>query len=307
MQFTLKQVQYFLAAAETGQFSAAAAKVHVTQTAITAAIRELETALGVALFERHHAAGVSLTVAGQQFLLHAQGIKAAVDAALEDPGLFRQTLTGCLRLAATHSILGSYLVPTLARFTRAYPLIQVEVQELQRAKLERSLLDGKNDLGVAWLKNLQSTALGTLPLTRSRRQLWLPAHHPLLDQRAITLKDVHPLPYAMYGSDETPENTRQLWQRARLEPNVRYRATSIEAIRSLVAQGLAVTILADVIYRPFSSEGLRIETRPLIDAVPAIEIGLCWQSKREPSPPAAAFTAFARQAFATVASSAKLT
>jgi DNA-binding transcriptional LysR family regulator len=60
MQISLKQIQYFLAAAETGQFSAAATKVHVTQTAITAAIKELESALGLALFHRHHASGVSI-------------------------------------------------------------------------------------------------------------------------------------------------------------------------------------------------------------------------------------------------------
>jgi DNA-binding transcriptional LysR family regulator len=297
MQLSLKQIQYFLAAAESGQFSAAAAKVHVTQTAITAAIKELESGLGIQLFDRHHASGVSLTVDGQKFLHHAQSITAAVNAALEDPGLIHQNVAGTIRLGTTHSILGSYIVPTLARFMRAYPLTNLEVLELERPALERALLSGKLDIGVAWLENLESTALTTAPLTRSRRQLWLCANHPLLQKRGIALKDVRELPYALYGPDETPRNTLLFWQRAGLEPNIRYRVTSIEAIRSLVAQGLAVTVLADVIYRPFSSEGLRIEARPVLDGLPAIEIGLAWDAERPQSASVAAFAAFMRLTF----------
>src|ERR1035437_373826 len=110
MQISLKQVRYFLAAAETGQFSAAAAKAYVTQTAITAAIKELESTLGLKLFLRHHASGVSLTVDGQKFLHHAYNIAAAVNSAIHDPGLMCQDVSGRVRLGATPSMLGAYVV-----------------------------------------------------------------------------------------------------------------------------------------------------------------------------------------------------
>lgn len=295
MQITLKQIQYFLAAAETGQFSAAAAKVRVTQTAITAAIKELESLLGVRLFQRRHAAGVSLTLEGHRFLQHAHNIAAAVHAALHDPGLIQQNLQGKIRVGATHSILGSYIVPPLARFRKAYPQIVLEVVELPRPALERALLQGEIDVGVAWLANLQATnELATATIARSRRQLWLCANHSLLSKRVIGLSDIQHLPYVLYDQDETPENTLLFWQRFGLEPDIRYRVTSIEALRSLVAQGLAVTILSDVIYRPFSSEGKRIETQPLLEGLPPIEIGLVWPAGREQSPPVAAFTSFMR-------------
>ena len=277
MQISLKQIQYFLAAAETGQFSAAAAKTYVTQTTITAAIRELETILGLKLFLRHHASGVSLTVDGQKFLHHAYTIVAAVNSAVHDPGLMCQDVSGRVRLGATPTMLGSYVVPALARFMRAYPQIDVEVFELERSALETAILEGTVDIGVLWLINLDKPELfNTVPLTRSRRQLWLPASHPLLNKRNIALSDVSELPYVLYNADETPRNTLLFWQQAGLEPNVRYKVSSVEALRSLVAQGLAVTIVSDVIYRPFSSEGLRIETRPLINGLPSIEIGLAW-------------------------------
>lgn len=82
--------------------------------------------------------------------------------------------------------------------------------------------------------------------------------------------------------------------------------TSIEALRSLVAQGLAVTILSDVAYRPFSSEGLRIETRPLLDALPAIEIGVAWHPKRERSAPSEALRAFLQLTFGGPGSGVKV-
>ena len=307
MQITLRQIQYFLAAAESGQFSAAAAKVHVTQTAITAAIKELESALGLALFHRHHASGVSLTVDGQKFLSHAHTITAAVNSAIHDPGLIRQNVQGRVRLGATHSMLGAYLVPAIARFMAAYPQVDLEVVELERPALQRALLHGKVDLGVGWLESFESIAgLSTATLTRSRRQLWLCANHPLLQKRGIRLADIQPLPYVLYNQDETPRRTKLFWQRVGLEPNIRYRVTAMEALRSLVAQGLAVTILSDVGYRPFSTEGLRIETRPLLDALPAIEIGLVWNRKREPSAPVDALRAFLQLTFGGPGSGVKV-
>lgn len=307
MQISLKQIGYFLAAVETGQFSGAAAKSHVTQTAITAAIKELEGALGVPLFIRHHASGVSLTVDGQKFLHHAYNIAAAVNSAIHDPGLMRQNIAGKARLGATHSMLGFYIVPAVARFMRAYPQIDLEVIELDRASLEQALLRGDVDVGIAWLANLKEpNEFETIPLTRQRRQLWLCSNHTLLQKRSIALADICELPYALYNQDETPRNTDLFWRRAGLQPKIRYRVTSIEALRSIVAQGLAITILSDIAYRPFSSEGLRIEARPLLDGLPAIEIGLVLDARREISGPVDAFKTFMQLTYSGPGSGVKV-
>jgi DNA-binding transcriptional LysR family regulator len=298
MQISLKQIQYFLAAAETGQFSAAALKVHVTQTAITAAIKDLESALGVSLFLRHHASGVSLTVDGQKFLHHAYAITAAVNSALHDPGLMRQDIRGRVRVGASPSILSLYVIPAIARFVRAYPQIEVDVVEMDRPVLEAALLRGELDIGAGWLANFdEPDEFSMAPLTRSRRQLWLPASHPLLNKRSIALADVAPLPYVLYDVDETPRNTYLFFERNGLKPNVRYTVHTLEGVRSLIAQGLAVAVLSDASYRPFSIEGLRIETRPLLDALPSIEIGIAWDAKTPLSPAADTFKVFMQLTF----------
>ncbi|MFN7857277.1 MAG: LysR family transcriptional regulator [Acidovorax sp.] len=307
MQLSLRQINYVLAAAETGQFSAAAIKMHVTQTAITGAIKDLEGVLGVALFTRHHASGVSLTVDGQKFLHHAYGISAAVNSALHDPGLMRQNVTGKVRFGATPAVLSVYLVPAIARFSKAYPQIELDVQELERPDLETAIQEGRIDLGGAWLANLSDPdQLEMVALTRARRQLWLPASHALLTKRSIALTDVAPLPYALYTQDETPRNTMRFWQSCGLQPNIKYRVSSVETLRSLVAQGLAVSIISDAAYRPFSMEGLRVETRPLDDGLPSIEIGLAWSPRRPMTPATEIFKTFMQLTFGGVRSGVRV-
>jgi DNA-binding transcriptional LysR family regulator len=307
MQISLKQIQYFLAAAETGQFSAAALKVHVTQTAITSAIKELESALGVTLFLRHHASGVSLTVDGQKFLHHAYNITAAVNSALHDPGLIRQDVSGKVRVGASPSVLSLYIVPALARFVRAYAQVDVELVEMTRPELEAAVLRGDIDIAAGWLANFETPdAFQTVALTRSRRQLWLPASHPLLAKRSIALADVAPLPYVMYDMDETPRNTLMFFADHGLKPNVRYTVRTLDGVRSLIAQGLAVGVLSDASYRPFSIEGLRIETRPVLDALPFIEIGLAWHAGRAPAPAVDTFKTFMQLTFGGPASGVRV-
>jgi DNA-binding transcriptional LysR family regulator len=298
MQISFKQIQYFLAAAETGQFSAAASKVHVTQTAITSAIRELESALGVQLFIRHHASGVTLSVDGHKFLQHGYNIMAAVNSAVRDPALMHQNVSGKIRLGVTHSMFGLYVIPAVTRFSRAYPQIELELVEFTRAELEVALYRHAVDIGILWLANLEEPEkFGTAPLTRSRRQLWLSASHPLLQKQSIALSDLVELPYVLYNVDDTPKNTKLFWKESGLEPNICYRSTSIEAVRSLVAQGMALTILSDAAYRPFSLEGLRIETRPLRDGLAAIEIGLAWPLDVNMSTPLDIFKMFMQLTF----------
>lgn len=74
----------------------------------------------------------------------------------------------------------------------------------------------------------------------------------------------------------------------------------------LLAQGLAVAILSDASYRPFSTEGLRIETRPLDDGLPFIEIGLAWDIRHPLSPAADTFKTFMELTFGGPGSGVRL-
>lgn len=297
MQLTLKQVKYFLAAAETGQFSLAAARACVTQTAITAAIRELEQGLGTQLFDRHHASGVSLTAEGERFLLHAQNIMTAVNGALSSPTLADPKTAGHLRIGATHLMLGYYIVPAMARFTTAYPNITVDLIENSRARVEEALLYGELDAAVLWANNIENVrALELVQVATARRQLWTAADHPLLRQRNLSLLDLKDEPYALVDIDDVPKSTMAFWALQGLTPNVRFKSSSIEAVRSMVALNKCITILGDVTYRPWSREGLRVEARPLVDSLPTIEIALAMKRGEPASPALLALRAFLKLA-----------
>ncbi len=73
------------------------------------------------------------------------------------------------------------------------------------------------------------------------------------------------------------------WKPTGLHPNTIFRTSSVEAVRSLVAAGLGVTVLSDMVYRPWSLEGQRIETRSLVADIPTMDVGVVWNPHAEQS------------------------
>jgi DNA-binding transcriptional LysR family regulator len=280
MSFSLRQIRYFLATAETGQVSQGAVQLNVSQSAVTAAIKQLEDQLGVRLFARV-ATGVSLTAEGLRFLQHARSVLAAVNAASNAVLSEAAPTVGIVRLGVTYTVAGYFLPRHLAQFSRSYPGITIEMVELPREAIESGLRDGSLDLAVLLVSNLRDRkGLDHDVLLRSRRRLWLCAAHPLLDADAISLTDVSTQNYIMLTVDEAQTTAARYWDPTGLQPNIKFHTSSVEAVRSMVADGMGVTILSDMVYRPWSLEGQRIELRTLSDPVPSMDVGVSWQKDR---------------------------
>ena len=116
--------------------------------------------------------------------------------------------------------------------------------------------------------------------------------HPLLQQPTVSLSDVARAPYIMLMVDEAGQTAGRYWEKAGLKPDVAFATTSVEAVRSMVAAGMGVTILSDMVYRPWSLEGQRIELRILAEDIPSMDVGLAWTRSRALSTAAAMFRAF---------------
>ncbi|MNM22587.1 HTH-type transcriptional regulator GltC [compost metagenome] len=273
----MRQLRYFVAAAEAGQFSQAATRVHVSQSAITAAVSQLESLLGVRLFERlPH--GVRLTAEGHQFYQHARHILDTLRDALSQPLFHSEALSGRVRVGASYTVLGYFLPNFLARFKRSYPQVEIDLIDMDRSSIEAGVAQGALDLGLTIVSNASALdSFGHHVLMRSRRQLWLASGHPLLELEQVQLADVAHYPYILATVDEGERSALAYWQAAGLAPQVAMRTSSIEALRGLVAHGFGVTILSDMLYRAWSLEGRKIEARPLADAIPAMELGLIWR------------------------------
>lgn len=292
MSVSLKQIRYFIAAAESGQISQAAVELNVSQSAVTAAIQQLESILDIRLFDRHPG-GVSLTPAGNRFLLHGRNVMAAVEEAMRVPRASNMTTAGTVRVGVTYTVAGYFLPRHQARFARSFPNITLDLYEAQRSVVEQALTDGALDIAVMLVSNLEAhDRLQSETLLRSRRRLWCPAEHPLLHLKTVGLAHVAEFPYVMLTVDEASNTAGRYWSRTPHRPNVIFRTSSVEAVRSMVAAGMGVTILSDMVYRPWSLEGQRIDTRVPEDEIPTMDVGLAWRRDATLSPAAQAFHDF---------------
>lgn len=273
---SLKQLRYFAAAAESGRLSVAATTMHVSQSTITTAILNLEETLQTRLFLRQ-AQGVTLTAEGNRFFLRIRHILDALEDAVSDPASNTQDLRGRIRLAASYTLLGYFLPSLMGRFRARHPLVEFDLLDLDREQIESSLEQGSIDLGLVILSNSQlREQFQHSVLIRSRRQLWAAAGHPLLNQGSASLADICEHPYIQITVDEGEVSTRRYWQAAGLSPEIAFRTSSMEALRGLIGHGFGVTILSDMVFRPWSLEGRRIDCVPVLDPVPPMEVGLIW-------------------------------
>jgi DNA-binding transcriptional LysR family regulator len=292
MSLTLKQLRYFIAAAETGQISHAAMEMNISQSAVTAGIQGLEASLGARLLARN-AQGVSVTPQGARFLSRAKAIITAVEEATRGPLGEETQLSGRLRLGLTYTVAGYFMARHYAAFRRLYPGIMLELSEQPRPAIENALMTGGLDLAVMLTSNLANVGdLASETLFRSRRRLWLPSDHRLLAAPEVSLREVALEPYVMLTVDEASRTAGRYWDHHGLSPRVVFSTSSVEAVRSMVAAGMGVTILSDMVYRPWSLEGQRIEQRRTVEAVPSMDVGLTWPSARPLSATAQVFRGF---------------
>jgi len=296
MAFTLRQLQFFVAAAEAGSVSGAARALSISQSSVTEAIRGLEEDLGVPLFERR-ARGLDLTHRGSLFLRHASQILGDVATARqafrEEPGLEG----GRLSLGVTSLVAGYVLSDMLSRFRRAFPGVEVTALEETGEYLQHLLIGGELDVAVLLTSAIRErAALNVETLLVSPYRLWLPMGHPLAEAEAIAPEDLAGENFIMLTVDEIEESTRRLMAGFSVRPRIAFRTRSVEAVRSLVATGAGVALLPGLVYRPWSLEGDRIEIRDVSGDLPSVQVGLAWR-KGAPLPgPARSFIKAAQAA-----------
>lgn len=277
MSFTLKQVRYFVSVAEFGTVSRAAQELAISQSAITEAIKDLEQRLGVKLFERR-SRGLETTYQGHVFLRHAKAILAEVSNAetIFDPTPIPQGTR--LNVGVTSLTAGYVLSDILARFRRACPGIEVNALEDTCEYLEHLIVGGEIDIAVMVVSNLQNPdALHSELLAVSPFRLWLPIGHRLSAFESIAPEDLRDEPQILLDVDEMQAETMRLTSIYRSNLRIAFRTKSVEAVRSLVASGAGVALLPDLVYRPWSLEGDRIESRDVSGKLPVVQVGLVWR------------------------------
>ena len=290
-----KHLKYFVATADTGQVSRAARLLSISQSSVTGSVRELEAILGVTLFERR-AQGMELTTAGREFLQVARDILEKVDAAYQ---IRRGTsdISGTLKVAATYTVLGYFLPFHLGRMAQLYPHIDIQIVELNRQNIEEQLLHSQIDMAVALTSNIQREGIETLTLLKTPRRVWVPTGHVFCQGGEVSLQRIAEEPYVMLTVDEAAHSSMKYWNSHNARPNIKLRTSSVEAVRSIVANDQGVTILSDMVYRPWSLEGRRIETVPTDVEIPTMDVGLAFNRATAVTPAMKALKSYFHSAF----------
>lgn len=277
MAFTIRQLQFFVAVAEQGTVSGAAKALSISQSSVTEGVKALEGDLGVELFLRR-SRSLEITHTGHQFLRHAKKILSDVSDARNVFNPSPEISTGKLSLGVTSLVAGYVLSEILSRFRRANPSVEINAIEDNGEYLEHLLIGGELDVAVLVTSNLRNrNAMQVETLDVSAFRLWLPMGHELASKEAITLDDVSREPLIMLSVDEIEEGTAKLMSSLGTRLNVAFRTRSVEAVRSLVATGAGVALLPNLVYRPWSLEGDRIEIRDVSGDLPAVQVGLAWR------------------------------
>ena len=271
----LRHLKYFVATAESGQVSRAATLLSISQSSVTGAIRDLEAELGADLFVRS-AHGMELTDAGREFLASAREILEKLDEAKKLTQR-HSTVSGVISLAATYTVIGYFLPYHLDRLAQIHPGLEIRLSELNRESIEEGLLSNRFDMAVVLTSNINNPELESEPLLRSTRRLWVPNNHPFQRKGKATFEEIAEEEYIMLTVDEAAHTTMKYWSLTNYQPKVRLRTSSVEAVRSMVANGQGVTILSDMVYRPWSLEGKRIGTATTDRDIPSMDVGLAWR------------------------------
>jgi DNA-binding transcriptional LysR family regulator len=241
-RITLKQLSYFVAAAQHQSVARAAATLNVSPPAISGAVSYLENVLGRQLFVRRHARGLLLTEAGHHLLLDARDIIGRVkeiESIRHDDSLqsANRLQFGCL------GDIAPYIVPPLVRsYTQAHPTVDIRWHTGEHEHLMERLEEGSLDL-VLLLDFEISPTLHATVLRPTPAQCVLPAAHPLAREKNISLAALADEPFILLNIPKTRDYMLSIFGDLGLQPKIAHRAQTAELVRSLVAHGFGYSLL----------------------------------------------------------------
>lgn len=274
---TLRQLRYFVALSEAGQYRRAARQLGITQPSLSLQIAALEDRLGMALAERRRD-GLVLTPQGREVLAQARIVLSAVDDLIHRSDPIRDGISGTLRLGSSPTV-GPYLMPrVLRRLHAACPDLRLVVRDGAPRDLVEDLAAGRHDMILTQLP-VPEDQFRVRPLFRENLSVAMAANHPLARQSRIARSDLAGLDllglgpaYALHG--QIAALCRDVGARLREE----FEGTSLDALRQMVAMDMGVTLLPALYVR--SEVGGRdgdVAVRPLQGGLNRV-IGLVWRA-----------------------------
>jgi DNA-binding transcriptional LysR family regulator len=254
---TLRQLELLLALTSSDGIAGAGAKLGMSPSATSHALRALETALGTELVDRN-ASGVVLTYTGEQVLPHVRDVFASLQLVQATALAGAELKTGLLRLGSFGASATTKVLPSLIeRFKTRYPGVDVVVTEKPDEQTSRDLIERRLELAAVTLPkpdfDTQTVAVDELVAV-------LPSEHPLAKLETVPLKEMTADPFILTRAGSQALVTR-LFAGHGLRPRVTYELLQLMSILELVAGGKGISVLAKLalpdrydgtVFRPLS-------------------------------------------------------
>ncbi|MDY1261807.1 LysR family transcriptional regulator [Pseudomonas aeruginosa] len=265
----LRHLRCFLAVAEELHFARAAERLHIEQSPLSRAIKELEEELGVVLFART-TRSTRLTRAGKLFLEHVPRVFTALQQARDSVKAAANGFHGQLRVALSDGITPSRLPALLALCRQEEPEVEIRLFEVPLAQQIKGLHDDLYDVGFA-----QSDEVGdgvvTIPAWSDALMVAVPARHPLLAHKRIPLEELLRYPLVLCDPQVCEGHAKhvdRVLRRADMEPLIVERVATCDLMMALVSAGFALG-LAGAAHIAASREA-GVVARPLASRVPPL-------------------------------------
>lgn len=286
LNVTLRQIGAFLAVAETGAFARAAEQMHVSPSALSTLVKELEGQLGLKLFYRSTRV-VQLTAAGAEFQPLARKALHDLEAAVAGSRALAQIKRGRVTVAASIVVAATMLPWVLQSFQQRQPGIQCILKDGFEETIRDQVRRGEVDLGVGTLIEGEP-GLSQVTLYRDHLVALVADGHPLTERGAVGWKELARYPLiCLSGQSPSRALADAAFEEAGVRPVVAHEAAFSSTVISMVAAGLGVAALPVNVRQLSRRAG--VQARLLVR--PTVKRHLCVfsRSDAELSPAAAAF------------------
>lgn len=274
MDVDLRQLEYFQAACRLGTITRAAEELHVSQPSVTSGIRRLESELETRLLDRGRRR-VTATEDGRLFLRRVDSILTLVRDSAAELRDRRASRRETLRLGIT-PMMGTIVVPSaIARFRKAYPLVDLSIVEEGSLAIAARLSRGELDVGVMVVSDLPA-GLASATIGSGKLHACLPPRHPLARNETISFDMLRDQPMILFHEDTySRQLVMQECARHRFEPKVVFSSSQIGTVIGLVRQGVGIAFFVEEI----AVAQKRIAVRPLAEPL-ELRTGIAWNDGR---------------------------
>jgi LysR family hydrogen peroxide-inducible transcriptional activator len=271
----MHQLRYFVAVAETGNFTRAAKQCFVSQPSLSQQIQKLEEELGQPLLDRL-GRRAELTAAGRAFFERARRILLEVEDAARV--VREESGTGRLRFGVIPSV-APYVVPELLpRLHERLPETRIDVFEDFRARLIDEVVAGKIDAALATMTP-ENPAIESEPLLSEPLLVAMKSNHPLAEKRDLKSSDLTGQRLILLGdSSSLALQTRRFFGDHHIDLEITSRCAQVKTVKLLIAAGLGMAILPKMAAGRDNVPGLVY--RALADANPHRELVLVRHRQR---------------------------